>query len=388
MKSKKLNVAGFCHQNFNDLKLSFEENFLKHGELGSAICVYHDGKPVVDLWGGFLDANRTKPWNKNTLCLMYSLAKSICALSIHILADRQKLNLEKPVCDYWPEFALFNKQNIKVRHCISHWCGVWSNENAKPGDIYDPKAMQRAIEEQRPEWEVEQKGAYNTINIGFICGAIVKNVTGKTIQKFIYEEIVKPLNVNYYLGVPEEKLALCAEIIPNPADSIHSAGKDPDSPVRRAWRAFPKNFGPTEQNSLRFKKAGVPSFGGFGDARSMAKIYALIANGGEIDGIRLLSASSVKKALKLQWSDLEDGLLKRPTSMAMGFMKNPPDGTPLFTEFADAFGHLGSGGARAFAVPSKNIAGTFISNFQSERRSEGVRTENFINAVNTCIHQL
>ena len=127
MKSENLNVAGFCHQNFNDLKLSFEENFLKHGELGSAICVYHDGKPVVDLWGGFLDANRTKPWNKNTLCLMYSLAKSICALSIHILADRQKLNLEKPVCDYWPEFASFNKQNIKVRHCISHWCGVWSN---------------------------------------------------------------------------------------------------------------------------------------------------------------------------------------------------------------------------------------------------------------------
>ena len=82
MKSEELNVAGFCHQNFNDLKLSFEENFLKHGELGSAICVYHDGKPVVDLWGGFLDANRTKPWNKNTLCLMYSLAKSICALSI------------------------------------------------------------------------------------------------------------------------------------------------------------------------------------------------------------------------------------------------------------------------------------------------------------------
>ena len=124
---------------------------------------------------------------------MYSLAKSICALSIHILADRQKLSLEKPVCDYWPEFGAFSKQNIKVRHCISHWCGVWSNENAKPGDIYDSEAMQRAIEKQHPEWGLEQKGAYNTINIGFICGAIVKNVTGKTIQQFIYEEIVEPL---------------------------------------------------------------------------------------------------------------------------------------------------------------------------------------------------
>ena len=177
----------------------------------------------------------------------------------------------------------------------------------------------------------------------------------------------------------------CAEIIANPADQVRAAGRDPDSPVVAAWKAFPKNFGPTEQNSYRFRTAGVPSFGGFGEARAMAKIYAVLAEGGELDGVRLLSSNGIRRAIETQWSDMHEGLFDRPLSMSMGFMKNPPDGKPLFTSFADSFGHMGSGGARAFAVPSKRLSGCFVSNYQSEGRGIGERTEAFVKAVEESV---
>ena len=381
----KYAIKGYCHKKFEKVRTAFEENFFKHHEIGSAVCVYQEEEKVVDLWGGHVDAGLLIEWQKDTICLMYSVAKSICALCIHMLSDRGQIDLEKPVSIYWPEFGSFNKSDIKVRHILSHWCGVWSNENSKPGDIYDVAAMRKAISTQMPEWPAETKGAYNTINIGFICDAIVENVAGKTIQMFIEDEIAKPLNLNYYLGVPDERLSLCAEIIANPADAIHDAKNDPNSPVKRAWRAFPEKYGVVDQNSLQFKKAGIPSFGGFGDARSMAKLYAALSNGGELFGFKLISSPSIQNALRLQWSDMSDGLLKRPTAMAMGFMKNPPDGNATFSKFPDSFGHLGSGGARAFGIPSKRIAGAFISNFQSERRGHGIRTESFINSVGACI---
>ncbi|MBI37215.1 MAG: hypothetical protein CL568_06495 [Alphaproteobacteria bacterium] len=380
----KIILKGECIETFEPVKQALIENFSTHAEIGSAVCIYHKGKKVVDLWGGFMDEERTRLWQENTLCLMYSVAKSISSLAVHILADQGKVDLESPIAEYWPDFAKMGKENIKVRHFLSHWCGVWSNKGAKPGDIYKPEAMARAIENQAPAWDIETKGAYNSVNIGFIAGEIVKRVSNKSIQDFVSENITQPLGAKYYLGVPDNSLKLCADIIPNPADAIHAAGQDPDSPAAAAWNAFPTNFGPSEQNTKRFRTAGVPSFGGFGEARGMAKIYACLVEGGEIDGVRLISSEGIARAVETQWSDMNEGLINRPMAMAMGFMKTPPDGMPLFTSSPDAFGHLGSGGARAFASPSKRVAGCFVSNYQSEKRGRGIRTETIVNAISEC----
>ncbi|MBC94058.1 MAG: hypothetical protein CMM38_10525 [Rhodospirillaceae bacterium] len=384
-KHTEIDLQGECALGFESVRDALAESFVSRDEIGSAICVYFEGKKVVDLWGGYVDGAQNHPWKANTLCLMYSVAKSICSLSVHMLADRGQIDLEAPIAEYWPEFAQAGKEEIKVRHFLSHWCGVWANDRAIAGDIYDPEAMEKVIAMQSPAWPIETQGAYNTVNIGFIANEIVRRVTDKSIQNFIADEITKPLGVDYYLGVPENALDRCAEIIANPADQVRAAGRDPDSPVVAAWKAFPKNFGPTEQNSYRFRTAGVPSFGGFGEARAMAKIYAVLAEGGELDGVRLLSSNGIRRAIETQWSDMHEGLFDRPLSMSMGFMKNPPDGKPLFTSFADSFGHMGSGGARAFAVPSKRLSGCFVSNYQSEGRGIGERTEAFVKAVEESV---
>ncbi|CAN0479200.1 unnamed protein product, partial [Discosporangium mesarthrocarpum] len=348
---------------------------------GSAVCIYHEGQKVVDLWGGHLEAARTRPWQEHSMCLMYSVGKSICALSVHMLADQGRVDLEAPVATYWPEFAQAGKDAIKVRHILSHNCGVWRGDAAEPGDMYDWEKMISVIERQEPAWSVETKGAYNTINIGFLTGEVVRRVTGQRIQDFIHEHICQPLGAEYYLGVPESELGRVADLTPNPTLAVRAAARNPDAPMARAQKCFPKPFNTDEQNSTRFRTSGIPAISGIGEARGMARIYAALAEGGELDGVRLLSPDALARATTLQWSDMHEGLLDRPMAMTMGFMKNPPNDFPLFGPRADSFGHPGSGGARAFAVPSQRLAVAFASNYQSEKRSVGERTEAIVAAA-------
>ena len=374
-------VQGDCAPRYGAVRDALVENFASRDEIGSAVCVYHQGRKVVDLWGGHLDAARTRPWREDSMCLMYSLGKAMCALSVHMLADRGKVDLEAPVAEYWPEFAQAGKAKIRVRHILSHWCGVWRADAAAHGDMYDWEKMIRAIEVQEPAWPVESKGAYNTINIGFLTGELVRRVTGRRVQDFVQQEICRPLGAQYYLGVPESELGRVAELTPNPTLAVRAAARDPDSPMARAQQAFPQPFNTDEQNSRRFRTTGVPSIAGIGEARGMARIYAALADGGAIDGVKLLSKAALDRATTTQWSDMHEGLLNRPMAMAMGFMKNPPGGFPLFGPSADAFGHSGSGGARGFAVPSQRLAVCFQSNYQTEKRSVGERVEAIVGAA-------
>ncbi len=374
-KTKSVHLEGECHPRFAGVRAALAANFSERGEVGSAVCVYHQGVKVVDLWGGHMDAARTRPWQSDTLCLLYSIAKSMSALSVHILADEGKVDLEAPVAKYWPEFAEAGKSRIKVRHIISHNDGVWRTDAAEPGDMYDWARMIRVIEQQEPAWPVETKGAYDTVNIGFKAGEIVRRVTGQRVQDFVHARICKPLGVNYYLGVPDNKLALCADLTPNANAPMRAAVSDPNAPMARAQRCFPKPFDTTAQNSRTFRTSGIPSFAGFGEARAMCRIYAALGEGGAIDGARIISKAGIERATKQQWSDMQDGLLGLPMAMGMGFMRPAPDGSPMFGPWRDAFGHSGSGGARVFAVPSRRLAVCFTSNYQSEMLGRGVRTE-------------
>jgi CubicO group peptidase (beta-lactamase class C family) len=379
--SNAVRIHGECEPRFAAVKAALAENFARHAEIGSAVCVYHEGKKVVDLWAGHMDAARSDPWQSGTLCLMYSIAKSMSALALHILADEGKVDLEAPVTRYWPQFGQAGKGHLKVRHIVSHYDGLWATDAAEPGDVYDWARMIHIIEQQPLVWPVETKGAYDTVNIGFKAGEIVRRVSGRTIQQFVHERICGPLGAKYYLGVPEEKLALCADLSPNANLAPRPANVDPNSPQARAHRCSPRPFGTDEQNSRRFRTGGVASFGGFGEARAMARIYAALAEGGTLDGVKLLSKGAIERATRQQWSDIKDGLLGMPMAMGLGFMLPPPGGEPLFGPWADGFGHLGSGGARAVAVPSRRLAICFVSNYQSETLGKGVRTQAIVDAA-------
>ncbi|MBO6782282.1 MAG: beta-lactamase family protein [Alphaproteobacteria bacterium] len=378
---ERMDIHGQCDSRFAGVRDALANNFREHEEIGTAVAVYAGGEKVVDLWAGHMDAARERPWREDTLCLMYSLAKAMCATCVHILADRGEVDLEAPVATYWPEFARNGKEDVLVRHILSHNCGVCFADAAEPGDIYDYDRMIAVLEQQAPAWPAGSNGAYNTVNIGYLTGEVVRRVTGTTVRDFLQENVCGPLGADYRIGVAEEDLDRVADLTPNAGgNAMMTQGNDGESTLARAWRANPKPFGTEEQNSTKFRTAGIPSFGGFGEARGMARIYAALANGGEIDGTRILSADTVARATTTQWEQKADGMTGRPMRYAMGFAQNP-SGAALFGPSPRAFGHLGSGGARAIADPERNLSMCFVSNYQSEGMGVGVRTEAVVGAV-------
>lgn len=376
-----IEIHGTHDPRFSAVQDALARNFAVHEEIGTAIAVYHGGEKVVDLWAGHKDTKRQVPWREDTLCIMYSLAKSMCATSVHILADRGQVDLEAPVATYWPEFARAGKQNVKVRHILSHHCGVCFADAAEPGDLMNYDRMIEVLEQQEPAWPAGTKGAYNTVNIGYLLGEVVRRVTGTPIQQFLQENVCEPLGVDYQIGVRESDLDRIADLTPNKeGNAMQKEGGDSQSNLARAWKPMPKPFGTDAQNGREFRLSGIPSFGGFGEARGMARIYAALANGGEIDGVRILSENAVNRATTLQWDDPADGMAGRHMRMSMGYWKNTPNFAPMGPN-PEAFGHLGSGGARAIADPERNLAICFVSNYQSEGMGVGVRTEAAIDAV-------
>ena len=380
INNNKLGIQGHCEPDFFPVLTALEKNFSEHGETGSAVCIYHKGKNVVDLWGGYQDAAQTSPWHKNTMCIFYSIAKSLCALSVHILADRGQIDLDDPVAKYWPEFAQKGKDTVKIRHIISHYCGVCFNDEADPGDIFDYEKMIHNLEIKELAWKPGTKGAYNTVNIGFLAGEVVRRVSGKTIRQFIHENICQPLNADYKVGVDKDDLERIADILPNPSGFSMGGEARPGSPLARAWQAMPKPFDVAIQNGNKFRMAGIPSFGGFGTARAMAKIYGALANGGTLDNVKILSEKALTRATTVQWEDISDGTTGQPMRMTMGFWKNTGK-LKNMGQSKEAFGHSGSGGARALADTKHNIALAYLTNLQSERLGSGVRTETIVQAA-------
>ncbi len=376
-----MDIQGFCDPLFEPVRDALANNFDKYDEIGTAVAVYLEGEKVVDLWAGHMDAARTRPWHEDTLCLMYSIAKSMCATCVHILADRGQVDLEAPVATYWPEFAQNGKADIKVRHVISHNCGVCFADAAEAGDIFHYDRMIAAIEKQEPAWPVETNGAYNTVNIGYLAGEIVRRVSGMSVREFMQENVCGPLGADYQIGVGETDLDRIADLTPNAVgNAMLKKGGDTESNLSRAWKPLPKPFGPDAQNSAEFRLAGIPSFGGFGTARAMASIYAMLANGGELGGARILSPEAVARATTPQWESKSDAMTGRPMRYSMGYAMNP-EGSVHMGPSHKAFGHSGSGGARAVADPERNLAMCYITNYQSEGMGAGVRTEAVVEAV-------
>jgi CubicO group peptidase (beta-lactamase class C family) len=362
-------IGGTCDPVFAAVEEVFRENFDSRHEIGAGVCVYKDGEKVVDLWGGHRDASRTEPWEENTIVLMNSVVKSICALAVHVLADQGRVDLDAPVADYWPEFGQNGKEGILVRHVQAHECGAIFSDSAMPGDWFDYPAQCAAIAAQPPAFPAGTKGAYNTINIGFILGEVVRKVTGETIGTFIREEISEPLGAEYNLGLTPDEAALCATMHTNPENKFWSAGAQSGSNLHRAWSGRPDRD--DLLNCEEIREGELPAFGGHGNARGAAKIYAMLAGNGEVDGVRILKPETVERAAQFVWEGI-CYMTEWPLRMGLGFEQNSPPYIAM-GENMKAFGKLGSGGALAFCDRERNLAFSYCTNFQCEGAGTGIR---------------
>ncbi len=287
-------------------------------EVGASFAVTINGKHVIDIWGGHADAAQTRPWKKDTIVNVYSTTKVMTAICIHMLVDRGLLDLDAPVAKYWPEFAQAGKENLPVRYLLSHTSGLagW-DKIIRPKKLYKWDLMVELLAAQKPWWEPGTKSGYHTITFGYPLGEILKRITNKTIGTFFQEEVAKPLGADFYIGLPEEHDSRVAELIPPPPVDLSTFGDiDPKSVAMRSLTNPMIDVQATKTREWR--GAEIPAANGHGNARSVSRITAALACGGELDGVHLLSEDTIKRSVEEQ-SNGTDLVLNVPIRFGLGW---------------------------------------------------------------------
>ena len=323
-------VQGFADERFAEVRDIFEDNLASGRDLGACVAITLEGEPVVDLWGGWADAAKTRPWQRDTIVNVFSVTKTMTALCALILADRGELDFDAPVARYWPEFAAAGKERVTVAQLMSHSAGLsgWRAPIAV-ADLYDWDKATSLLAAQAPWWEPGTASGYHGTTQGYLVGEVVRRIDGRSLGTFFREEIAEPLGADFRIGFGPEHDHRVAELIPptvaggaNWAPSelqinlVTNPQMDVLEALTRDWRA-----------------AEIPAAGGHGNARSIAQVHAILANGGVAQGKRFLSEAGCRKALEHQISGT-DLVLGMPVSLGLGYglaeMLNQPSPNSMF----------------------------------------------------------
>jgi CubicO group peptidase (beta-lactamase class C family) len=309
-------IDGFVRDRFAAVRAMFENNLASGADVGASFAATVNGEMVVDLWGGWADEARTRPWEKDTIVNVYSTTKTMTALCALILADRGDLDFDAPVARYWPEFAAAGKEKVKVSHLMAHSAGLsgWK-EKITLEDVYDWDKMTTLLAAQAPYWEPGTQSGYHALTQGFLVGEVVRRITGRSLGTFFREEVAEPLGADFHIGLPASEDDRVADLIPPPPGSAIGDG-DQSELVANMSRNPGVNV--LETRTRAWRGAEIPAGGGTGNARSIAQIHVILANGGMAQGKRFMSEAGCRKALELQIEGT-DLILRGPAKFGMGF---------------------------------------------------------------------
>jgi CubicO group peptidase (beta-lactamase class C family) len=361
-----LTIDGHCDPRFTAVREQFFRNFTERGDVGAAVCVYLDGVRVVDCWGGHADAARIRPFGADSIVSVASTTKGLVALGAHLLAEHGKLHLDAPVARYWPEFAQAGKREVPVRWLLSHRAGLPAIRRPLPAEaLFDWAAMTAALAETEPWWTPGSRHGYHAITYGYLVGEVIRRVVGRTVGAFLRDEVTGPLGADFFIGVPPEADARAAQVLPEPPPAPGDATiwdtilADPESVSGRAFLNPPRP--PDLVNTRAWRAAEIPAANGHASARGVARVYAALARGGELDGVRLLAPATIERAVEEQARG-RDAVLTVPTRFATGFMLGLPGGLFDCGPGRHTFGHPGRGGSIGFADPDARIGFGYVTN--------------------------
>lgn len=308
-------IHGTCDPRFTAARDAFAANLAGGADVGASFAATIGGELVVDIWGGFRDEARTRPWEKDTIVNVYSTTKTMCALTALLCADRGLIDFAAPVAKYWPEFAQNGKDKVTVAHLMSHTAGLSGfDEKIAPEDLYDWDGICARLAKQAPWWEPGTRSGYHAITQGYLVGEVVRRVSGKTLGTLFREEIAGPLGADFHIGLPPEHDARVGELIP-PAQSLGAVSAQGDI-AKRTFGSV--NLTALEPRTTGWRRAEIPAAGGIGNARSVALIQSLLVNGGVANGKRILSEAGVRRALELQIEN-DDLVLGIPVRFGLGY---------------------------------------------------------------------
>ncbi|KAJ5563247.1 hypothetical protein N7535_008411 [Penicillium sp. DV-2018c] len=304
-----MTTHGTADPEFARLRTLLSERLATGSELGASICVNIGGRNVVDIWGGYTEAAKTTPWDKDTLVVVWSCTKVVTAIAAAILIDRGQLDPEAPVSKYWPEFAANGKQDTKIWHLLAHSSGLpqW-DQPITIEDVYDTKASTEKLAAQKPWYPAGEMTAYQLFNHGHLIGEVIRRVSGKSFKSFIQDEIAGPLGADFRLGLPEGEWGRAAQVVPPPPMELPS-GLDKESVLVRALTNLPIKAEYSE--SAGFRGCEIGGANGFGNARSLARIGSIVSLMGTVEGRKYLSPSTIREMVKERISGVDAVLLAK-----------------------------------------------------------------------------
>ncbi|MGI5228829.1 serine hydrolase domain-containing protein [Actinoallomurus sp. CA-142502] len=323
---------------------------LDEGDAGASVAVFVDGEPVVDVWGGYADADRTVPWQRDTITNVWSVTKTMTALCALVLADRGELDLAAPVGRYWREFAVAGKEKVLVRHLLAHTAGL-PDWDGPVEDLYAWPSATARLAAQAPQWEPGSAAGYHSLTQGFLVGEVVRRITGRTVGGFFAEEVARPLGADFHIGLPAEHDHRVALTVPPPSwDEDYAAGAPGGSALPAAGTTIRVRDG----SSIAWRRAQIPAASGFGNARSVALVQSVMACGGAVRDLRLLSRAGCDRAREEQFNGV-DRILGMPVRYGLGYGL-----------FGGTHGWAGWGGSIVMVDPDARMAVAYVTNQMRE----------------------
>jgi CubicO group peptidase (beta-lactamase class C family) len=379
-------VAGTCAEGFEAVRDAFAANFVDPGEIGAAVSVVVDRRVVVDLWGGLADGSTGRAWEESTPVLVYSATKGPTAVCALLLWERGLLDLDAPVADVWPEFAVAGKAAVTTRHLLTHQAGLpVFDQPITFAECNDHALVAARLAAQTPHWEPGTAHGYHPLTFGWLVGEVVRRVSGRSVGAFLAEEVARPLDLDLWVGLPPEREPGVARLAPARFDLTGMAPDDPalvftaaildvESLTFRAFANPPGQFDVESFNEPDLHRAEWPAANGITTARSLARLY------GELACDQVLSATTLDEAGRVQVSG-PDRVLALRTAFGLGFSLH----SDLSAGRRDGFGHEGAGGSLGFADRERGLGFAYVMNQLTASLGGDRRSRALVEAVYRCL---
>jgi len=390
-------IDGRVAQGFEEVRREFARNFERRREVGAACAAYVNGVKVVDLWGGRRHFRKPDPWEEDTLVMVYSTSKGLAAMAVALAHSRGLIDYDATVASYWPEFAQNGKEEITVRQLVAHQAGLSGvDERLDAKVLADFDALAEALAKQKPAWEPGTRHGYHALSIGWYEGELIRRVDPehRSLGRFFAEEIAEPLDLEFYFGLPEdvpsERVARIKDESPVQM-LIHPTAMPPAMMLaftrKRSltYRAFvnPRTRGPSGFDRPEYRAVEIPSAGGIGQVRSVARVYSEFATGGTALGLRQETLEEVTAPARPPSKSERDLVLMVPTAYSLGWVR--PTRRSPFGSSERAFGHPGAGGSFGFADPDLGVSFAYAPNRHGHHLANDPREKALRDALYRCL---
>ncbi|MFM7120590.1 MAG: serine hydrolase domain-containing protein [Gammaproteobacteria bacterium] len=400
-------LEGTVHPDFAAVAVALERQIPRDQQAGSAVCVYHRGRPVVDVWGGVRNA-AGDPWQSDTVAPSFSTTKGVLSTLLHRLVDEGRADYDDPIARYWPAFAANGKAGITLRQALTHRAGLYRIRAliSDPHEMLDWPHMLAVMANATPVHTPGTAHGYHAITYGWLLGGVIEALAEAPLAEVLRTRLVEPLGLDgAFIGLPDDALPRRAELtrgISGPGSLRDRSGSGSTSRlsaragalVARALRSIGVSFAEFDAAlkpfTVRFDwnapatvQASIPAANGQFTARSLARLYAMLAAGGELDGVRVLSAERVQ-VLSVVVSRSRDRVLQLPMHWRLGYHRAFSFGR----QSASAFGHYGYGGSGGFCDPSRELAVALTLNSGAGTPMGNTNLPRIARAAFACVDRL